>query len=102
MILHHGLLRTNLPDTRQTNGFIEAITGLFQAAKRKARGYMCFETMRTALLRLPTIVFPTVRSEPLLEATHVQRLDDLRKQEIAKHRYRKPQPIAARQTHEAE
>jgi len=25
--------------SRQTNGFIEAINGLFQAAKRKARGY---------------------------------------------------------------
>jgi hypothetical protein len=25
--------------TRQTNGFIEALNGLFQAAKRKARGY---------------------------------------------------------------
>ena len=28
--------------TRQTNGFIEAINGLFQAAKRKARGYAAF------------------------------------------------------------
>ena len=28
--------------TRQTNGFIEAINGLFQAAKRKARGYARF------------------------------------------------------------
>jgi transposase len=35
--------------TRQTNGFIEAINGLFQAAKRKARGYGRFETMRTVL-----------------------------------------------------
>jgi transposase len=35
--------------TRQTSGFIEAINGLFQAAKRKARGYACFETMRTVL-----------------------------------------------------
>ena len=25
--------------SRQTNGFLEAINGLFQAAKRKARGY---------------------------------------------------------------
>ncbi len=33
--------------TRQTNGFIEAINGLFQAAKRKARGYTRFQTMRT-------------------------------------------------------
>jgi transposase len=35
--------------TRQTNGFIEAINGLFQAAKRKARGYTRFTTMRTVL-----------------------------------------------------
>ncbi|MEX3605635.1 MAG: hypothetical protein VB142_03040 [Burkholderia sp.] len=26
------------PDARQTNGLLEAINGLFQAAKRKARG----------------------------------------------------------------
>jgi len=35
--------------TRQTNGFIEALNGLFQAAKRKARGYSRFATMRTVL-----------------------------------------------------
>jgi transposase len=35
--------------TRQTNGFLEALNGLFQAAKRKARGYTRFETMRTVL-----------------------------------------------------
>ncbi|RQS57014.1 ISL3 family transposase, partial [Burkholderia sp. Bp8963] len=35
--------------TRQTNGFLEAINGLFQAAKRRARGYTNFETMRTVL-----------------------------------------------------
>lgn len=35
--------------TRQTNGYIEAINGLFQAAKRKARGYTRFKTMRTVL-----------------------------------------------------
>lgn len=35
--------------TRQTNGFIEAINGLFQAAKRKARGYTRFHTMRIVL-----------------------------------------------------
>jgi transposase len=33
--------------TRQTNRFIEALDGLFQAAKRKARGYTRFATMRT-------------------------------------------------------
>ncbi|KAF1051546.1 MAG: hypothetical protein GAK41_00441 [Burkholderia gladioli] len=35
--------------TRQTNGFLEAINGLFQAAKRKARGYTNLTTMRTVL-----------------------------------------------------
>ena len=34
---------------RQTNGFIEAINELFQAAKRKARGYTRFHTMKTVL-----------------------------------------------------
>jgi transposase len=31
---------------RQTNGFLEVINGLFQADKRKARGYGNFTTMR--------------------------------------------------------
>jgi transposase len=35
--------------TRQTNDFIEALNGLFQAAKRKARGYTRLATMRTVL-----------------------------------------------------
>ena len=35
--------------TRQTNGFLEALNGLFQAAKRKARGYTRFKTMRTVI-----------------------------------------------------
>jgi transposase len=35
--------------TRQTNGLSEAINGLFQAAKRKARGYTRFETMKTVI-----------------------------------------------------
>jgi transposase len=35
--------------TRQTNGFLEALNGLFQAAKRKARGYGRFSTIRTVL-----------------------------------------------------
>jgi hypothetical protein len=33
--------------TRQTDGFIEALNGLFQAAKRKARCYTRFNSMRT-------------------------------------------------------
>jgi transposase len=35
--------------TRQTNGFLEAINGLFQAAKRRARGYGTFETIKTVI-----------------------------------------------------
>jgi transposase len=35
--------------SRQTNGFLEAINGLFQAAKRKARGYGRFSTIRTVI-----------------------------------------------------
>lgn len=35
--------------SRQTNGFIEALNGLFQAAKRKARGYGRFSTIRTVI-----------------------------------------------------
>jgi transposase len=38
--------------TRQTNGFIEALNGLFQAAKRKARGYGSFATIRTVVFLL--------------------------------------------------
>jgi transposase len=38
--------------TRQTNGFLEAINGLFQAAKRKARGYTRLSTARTVILLL--------------------------------------------------
>ena len=35
--------------TRATNGFIEALNGLFPAAKRKARGYGRFSTIRTVI-----------------------------------------------------
>ena len=38
--------------TRQTNGFLEAINGLFQAAKRKARGYGSFSTIRAVVFLL--------------------------------------------------
>lgn len=36
-------------ETRQTNGFLEAINSLFQAAKRKARGYGRFRTIRMVI-----------------------------------------------------
>lgn len=38
--------------TRQTNGFLEALNGLFQAAKRKARGYGRASTIRTVIFLL--------------------------------------------------
>ena len=38
--------------TRQTNGFLEALNGLFQSAKRRARGYASFSTIRTVIFML--------------------------------------------------
>lgn len=35
--------------TRQTNGFLEAINGLFQATKRRARGFTRMSTIRTVI-----------------------------------------------------
>ncbi len=44
--------------TQQTNGFMEALNGLFQAAKRNARGYSKFSTIRTVIfLRLGKLDF---------------------------------------------
>jgi hypothetical protein len=37
------------PQTRQTNGFLEALNGLFQSAKRRARGFARFSTIRTVI-----------------------------------------------------
>ena len=50
-----GLVRRHLEGivawarTRQTNGFLEALNGLFQAAKRRARGYTRIRTIRTVI-----------------------------------------------------
>lgn len=47
--------------TQQTNGFLEAINGLFQAAKRSARGYVRFSTIRTVIfLRLGKLDFSKI------------------------------------------
>lgn len=35
--------------TRMTNGFLEALNGLFQAAKRRARGFTRFSTIKTVI-----------------------------------------------------
>jgi transposase len=53
-----AMIRTHLEgivawaQTRRTNGFLEAINGLFQAAKRKARGYASFSTIRAVVFLL--------------------------------------------------
>lgn len=50
-----GLVRRHLEgivawtQTRQTNGFLEAINGLFQAAKRRARGFSKMSTIQTVI-----------------------------------------------------
>jgi transposase len=58
----------NWTRSRPTSGFIEAVHGLFQAAKRKARGYTRLDTMRTVIFLLagklnfaafnPHVVYP--------------------------------------------
>jgi transposase len=35
--------------TRQTNGFLEAMNGLYQAAKRRAQGFTRMSTIRTVI-----------------------------------------------------
>jgi transposase len=49
MILNHFNGVVAWASSRQTNGFLEALNGLFQAAKRKARGYVRFSTIRTVI-----------------------------------------------------
>ena len=50
-----GLVRRHIEgivawaQTRQTNGFLEAINGLFQAAKRRARGFTRLSTIKTVI-----------------------------------------------------
>jgi transposase len=50
-----GLVRRHLEgivawaQTRMTNGFLEALNGLFQAAKRRARGFQRFDTIKTVI-----------------------------------------------------
>lgn len=49
------MIRTHLEgivawaQTRQTNGFLEAINGLFQASKRRARGFTRLSTIKTVI-----------------------------------------------------
>lgn len=55
--------------TRLTNGFLEALNGLFQAAKRKARGYRSFRTIRTVIFLIAgklnfSLVNPHIQQVP--------------------------------------
>jgi transposase len=55
--------------SRQTNGFLEAINGLFQAAKRKARGYVTFRTIRMVIFLIAgkldfSTINPYVAAQP--------------------------------------
>ena len=73
MVRRHFEGIVNWTRSRQTSGFIEAINGLFQAAKRKARGYTRFHTMRTVIFLIagkldfssfnPNIALPTGNSK---------------------------------------
>ena len=49
MVLRHFEGIVAWARTRQTNGFLEALNGLFQAAKRRARGYGRFSTIRVVI-----------------------------------------------------
>ena len=39
-------------NSRQTNGFLEAVNALFRAAMRKALGYTRFSTIRTVIFMI--------------------------------------------------
>ena len=49
LIRHHLDGIVAWAQTRQTNGFLEALNGLFQSAKRRARGFTRMSTIRTVI-----------------------------------------------------
>jgi transposase len=49
LIRHHLEGIVAWAQTRQTNGFLEALNGLFQSAKRRARGFTRLSTIRTVI-----------------------------------------------------
>lgn len=49
LVRHHLEGIVAWAQTRQTNGFLEALNGLFQAAKRRARGFTRMSTIRTVI-----------------------------------------------------
>jgi transposase len=51
--------------TRQTNGFLEALNGLFQSAKRRARGFTRLSTIGTVIFLIGgKLDFRTVNPMP--------------------------------------
>ena len=57
--------------SRQTNGFLETINGLFEAAKRTARGYGRFRTIRMVIFMIAgkldfSSINPYVTAQPTL------------------------------------
>ena len=49
LVRHHLEGIVAWAQTRQTNGFLEALNGLFQAAKRRARGFTRMATIKTVI-----------------------------------------------------
>jgi transposase len=49
LVRHHLEGIVAWAQTRQTNGFLEAVNGLFQAAKRRARGFTRLSTIKTVI-----------------------------------------------------
>lgn len=49
LVRHHLEGIVAWAQTRQTNGFLEALNGLFQAAKRRARGFTRLSTIKTVI-----------------------------------------------------
>jgi transposase len=49
LVRHHMEGIVAWAQTRQTNGFLEALNGLFQAAKRRARGFIRLATIKTVI-----------------------------------------------------
>ena len=57
---------------RATNGFLEALNGLFQTAKRKARGYRRFATIRTVIfLVAEKLIFSKINPIPPVNAHEI-------------------------------
>jgi transposase len=52
MIRRHWCQIINWTNSRITNGFLESLNGVFQAAKRKARGFREFRTIRAVIFLL--------------------------------------------------